>query len=552
LPLIQRDALAPDIRGKSGAELLDQALELGPRGISRLSCEDFFWLVRKIGPDDCIPLLELASTEQWQYLLDLELWGGDMPRVERISFWIERFQRADPVRLTRWLFTEGELLAHYHLYKSLDVVMDVGDEGAPKGEGFFTLDGVFHIRVRDPRYRESLESLIRTMAEVDLNRYQALMTGLSAVLPAELEEELYRLRNARLAEHGFLPYEEAVSIYSPLEPAFLKRMEGATADPVVRDPQAPVTIPTIPLLLGGAGNLFLQAAMGVDDPLFADRLRLEFAGLANQLLAADGLQSPDTDDLIASCRRGARILNLGLEILSGRDPAAGRRLLERYPLTSVFRVAYGMVLKVKREAERWEAGSWFRARGLDVTFWAERWGGTLEGLLKRRPLFFTGQEDEQMRDFEWLGEVRQCTRILRRLMVVDGLLEVLARSCPPGQDGIAPLEDTYDRLLVTYWGRMSLGLGPTFEGLTVEQARDLLARLRSREGSPPYTMEAFGSNFVRDLCGCLPTPDPETEALLKETLGSVWEAFCDEYSRIPLDRLDGRYSRTLRIIHSRT
>ena len=32
--------------------------------------------------------------------------------------------------------------------------------------------------------------------------------GLSGVAPAEVEEEMYRRRNVRLSEDGFLPYEE--------------------------------------------------------------------------------------------------------------------------------------------------------------------------------------------------------------------------------------------------------------------------------------------------------------------------------------------------------
>ena len=38
------------------------------------------------------------------------------------------------------------------------------------------------------------------------------------MIPAESEEEQFRLRNVRLGEKGFLPFHEAVGIYQPLRP----------------------------------------------------------------------------------------------------------------------------------------------------------------------------------------------------------------------------------------------------------------------------------------------------------------------------------------------
>jgi len=102
-------------------------------------------------------------------------------------------------------------------------VVREGDEVLDLPNEFFTVDGVFYIRVAETRYRDTIEDMIKRMALEDSSRYQALLLGLAGVLPAETEEELYRLRNVRLAEHGFLPFEEAISVYSPLEPEALRK-----------------------------------------------------------------------------------------------------------------------------------------------------------------------------------------------------------------------------------------------------------------------------------------------------------------------------------------
>ncbi|MFH1488046.1 MAG: DUF6178 family protein, partial [Pseudomonadota bacterium] len=55
----------------SGSQILDRVLSSpSPEELVKsLPSEDFYWLVKRVGEYDCLPLLELASEEQWQYLL---------------------------------------------------------------------------------------------------------------------------------------------------------------------------------------------------------------------------------------------------------------------------------------------------------------------------------------------------------------------------------------------------------------------------------------------------------------------------------------------------
>jgi hypothetical protein len=62
-----------------GKEVLDHILaqEDARQFIQELPSDDFFWLIKKVGDNDCLPLLELASEDQWQHVLDLEIWQKD-------------------------------------------------------------------------------------------------------------------------------------------------------------------------------------------------------------------------------------------------------------------------------------------------------------------------------------------------------------------------------------------------------------------------------------------------------------------------------------------
>ena len=59
----------------SGSQALNMILNSDQPGklIRSMAKVDLFWLIKKIGEDDCLPLLQLASNDQWQYILDMEL-----------------------------------------------------------------------------------------------------------------------------------------------------------------------------------------------------------------------------------------------------------------------------------------------------------------------------------------------------------------------------------------------------------------------------------------------------------------------------------------------
>lgn len=551
-PLLpDRRAIAREITSLSGSQILDRILghENPRKFVQDMPSEDFFWLIKKVGEDDCLPLLELASMDQWSYLLDIEIWRKDRLDVEHTSLWLKRLQQAQPARLARWLFGQGQGLAYYYLHKSIELVIRENDEDFDPPRGSFSLDGVFYIKVTDPRYKETIESMLREMAQEDYLRYQALLLGLAGLLPAETEEEMYRMRNVRLAEHGFLPYEEAISVYAPLDLNALQNDPTRKPFDIPIDNETEAIVPLSPLYHAGTENILATALSEITDPVFLDRLHLEFAGLCNQILSADGILVQELEVLIKTCRKAAGYLNLALERLCGKDIPSALELLRGHCLVSVFRVGFGLALKAKWEAERWIKTSWFYAMGLGYDFWGEQWGGTLSGILEKRPLFYvgSGKEGEEFRGFEWLSELRDCLRVIRRLMVLDALLERIARKYPLDKDLLESAELTFHPLIFNFWGRSLLKLEPSFSAISLTQARGLFRRLRTGEKAPPYRMPGLEHTFIEYFLSYASDSDPEATSTLRETLLLIWEEFRDEYEWVSTRDLSARYSRFISI-----
>jgi len=535
----------------SGQMVLDRILrEDNPRElIHGLPQEDFFWLVKKAGDNDCLTLLEMASQDQWQYLLDMELWRKDRLNPDKAFQWLERLKQADPDKLAGWLFVEGEAFAYFYFFKSIQVVIKEEEEVLNLDEDFISFDGVFYFRVLDKRYRETIEGILRAMAEYDLDRYQAVLLGLPGVLPAEIEEDMYRMRNIRLAEHGFLPFDEALSIYAPLDAGTISAEEPGENAHIFTDEIERSLVPVSPLYHAGGPNLLMEAFSMITDGLLMDRIRLEFAGLCNQILSADGIMADDIEVLIKTCRKAAGYLNLTLEKLCGEDLASAERLLRDHPLVSVFRVGFGLALKLKWKSEAWLKKSWFYGHDLEFGFWGEDWGGTLTGLLEDKPRFYVGlKEGEGYRNFEELDELDACGRLINRLRVLDGLLARLTGLYPLDERVIQSPGLTFHRLLFNFWARQLLKLEPCFSSISLAQAREFFGRIRAGKEVAPYRISEFKQKFVRDFVALDSSVEAEDAETLKATLSLIWEEFGEEYQWVSASDLDGRFTKFIRIM----
>jgi hypothetical protein len=538
--------LARRLMSLSGRDALNEILDQDdPRSVVRgIARTDFYWLIRRVGEEDAFPLLSLASLEQWEHLLDMELWNKDRLVLGQTSAWLGRLEQADPGRLVRWLLSEGQALAYYYFFRSIEVEVKTGDEAYDLPGDFFTFDNIYYIRIPDRENEEIIRRILEEIAHVNYERYQALLLGLAGVLPAETEEEMYRERNLRLAEDGFLPFEEAISVYSPMKADALIRDRAGNESLITVGDGNRTLVPVTHLAYATESSLLAVTAARIADELLLDRIRLEFAGLCNQILSADGVPVNDAEVLIKACRKAAGYLNIGLEEVSRGDLGVSERVLRKNSLLHIFRVGFGLALELKWETEKWMEKAWFFRRGFPPGFWGDAWGGILLGVLEKRPRYYRGnREGEAYGDFEETDHIDSCRRVLRHLEALDSLMEILASSHPVNSGWTRDPFFTFHTLLFNYWARRQLNLVAGFEPLSLEQVRDFFRFLRADRPGPPYEMPGYGERFIEDFTAHAAGFEPEPARRLREALSLVWRKFSDEYAWVPAADLDGRYAR---------
>lgn len=527
----------------AGKALLNRILEVPDpqKTVQELAGDDFYWLIKRLDEDSGM-VLAFASEEQWQYLLDLELWAKDRLDLSRALSFIELLQEAAPERLAQWLFSDGQPLAFYTLFKSIDVwIRDPDNDQEPEGD-FITFEGVYYFRVKDSPQRAPILRTLKAMADEDQLKYQGLLLGLAGVLPAELEEDMYRMKTVRLAEHGFLPLEEALSIYAPLDTETLKSNTPAPVPPPADGNGALPPSPFTPLYTATSLKTFHHTLSMIEAPREQDRIRFEFAGLCNQLLSAEGDLAVDTDTLRRTCRKAGGYLNLALESAAKEDASLAESLLRDNPVSHLFRAGFTMALRLKWKAERWVGSSWFQQNELKYDFWPEAWAGTLNGLLAEKPKVFQRKNGADIyRDFEYARDLKDAEATLDRLMAMDRLLSALSHRYPL-DDRTKAVDLKYPQLLFTLWARQRLNMTPAFTPISPEDMRSFFALLRTDEDRPPFEMPGQETIFVADMMAEMKDFSRELAPTLRTTLTDLWGEFSEEYRWVQADALDPRFS----------
>jgi len=525
--------------------------------VQSMAEEDFYLLVHTIGPDDALPVLGLASNAQWEYMLDMEIWARDRLDPYGMTQWYDRLLRADPDRFTRWIVGEQRGPMDYYLFRNVEVhIREYEQDPSEIGDGFSTEDDVHYVRLRpypavDAQAQPLQETrdlfvndLLRRIAVYDFPAYQGMLIESSTVIAAEAEEELLRLRNVRLAERGFLPFEEAVGVYQPLalEDLLAHRRKSLWSGGRIVESYP---LPSAPAALPETADLFARTLARIQDEVVLQRLQSEFAGLCNQVIAADQRQIRDKAGLAQVVDKVGGYINIGLahaEATADPEPYRGANLMQTCLLADIFRVGYGRALELKWKADRWRPASWFHRLGLPLAFWGEAWLGVLGGLLIKRPLFYDNYASGVLyREFATLEDIRHTEGVLAEIIAADDLLALMAVQTPTLKSATFL---TCHNLLLTLWANHFLGMGPDLHApvpLGVDQLRNFLEALWERGAAPHRIKDSMREAFLAWLAQRSGLTTYAIAERMRSTLEGLFAQIENELGAVVPQQLDPRY-----------
>ena len=527
--------------------------------VHSFSEEDFYFLIHNIGIEDSHPLLYLASNKQWEYIIDLEVWEKDRIEITSITRWFDLLFKVDPNRFMKWSLDKKTEFMEFYLSKNIEVkVRETDQDPSELGDTFMTLDDIFYARFldqpitvdsdgnesyeTDKKHRDAfLLKYLKTLADSDHIAYQKVLLESSGIIPAESEEEAYRLRNVRLAEKGFLPHEEAIGIYQPMKVRDFKRQDNKF---ITQDPDRKLFFP-VPLYHTGVieeENHFTAALKNIKADDVLEQIQIEFAGLCNRMISADQKTIREKDELKNMVKKACGYLSIGLEKLIEDDDKHNMghftALIQNYPLLSIFRLGFGLALELKWQAERWLKKSWFSRKGLLLGFWAEEWMGVLGGLLIKKPLFYDNYKTGELyREFISIDDIKNTETMLNELIAFDELFSLISVEPDPATKGYL----TYKNLILTLWARHILGLSEKLIPLTIDEFRDFFDGIWSDKEQPRKTSLSVKESFLDWVSSKTGLVHHEISQRLGQSFENLFKEIESEYGKVSRNDLDPRY-----------
>ena len=485
---LKLQALRRDILVSEGEKALDMILEAPSPAtlVQSFPDQDLYYLMHKVGIHDFLPVLAMAASSQWEYILDVEVWDDDRLDLAMMTQVFSLLFKADPHRLLRWAITQKPEFIEYFLFRNMQVVIREHDELPPEDfDDYITLDDKFYFRFPDrekgspddpdpellpqdvPRdgkvldeAPELIEQMLKSVAEMDLSVLHGLLLETSALLPSETEEEEFRLKNIRLAEKGFLPAHEAVGIYQSLRDNQLRQRFGTTDSQEAFNAEMPMPPAYFTQYIKGQ-SLFAQTLEQIVKNGELPGLDSEVAALINKIIAADRIQIRDKASIEKPVKKMMAYLSLGLESLMPKGKVhvkAGVDLVKKYYIEDIFRTGARHGQRLQARVKTWHQTSFIRKEGLPLSFLGETFLGVIGGLLIQRPMFFANYADKELyREFESLSDIRATRRMVDEIICLDDFLNSLSIDLSTYTRGVL----TYKSMILTLWARARMGLNPS-------------------------------------------------------------------------------------------
>ena len=398
--------------------------------VQALPEEEIYWTIKEAGIADSLPVIARTSFEQIQYILDIDCWQKDRIDMEQVTEWLQLMLRCNEAKVLEWIANTDELFLNY-VFKKLFTISKIKEDidlaEASDLLPQWTLDGTYFFQFADEEARLVSIPFLHLLYKTDSELFYYLMENTIWAFETELEDDLFRLRQSRIAEKGFPELDEALQVYQYLTPEHIQavlRDQVFSKHAIAEEKSASLK------LRYGIGTeqpaLFLQDILAlIDNSQIIDRIQHVIIHLSNQLMIADGLEVREIQGLKKSLRKVLGYANIGLELLSKRDMGTAARIVESVPMQFLFRAGYSQAVDLKNRLLQLHAGLWQDYRPFRQLFFDGTWGATIEGLSQVRPVYFEGNSKTDsflFRDFESIDEIRITRQVLDIVAVAEKVL----------------------------------------------------------------------------------------------------------------------------------
>ena len=388
--------------------------------LKMLSPQEVYLIVRESWGQDAALILEMSTPDKIVRVMDIDIWRKDRINYKRFMEWLELIAVGGDRSLTKTLFCLDPPLMVLFFKGIIEVISRNIDQDPLEmlDGGFYSIDTMYYFRpINSELDFEMIIKLLSSFFEIEPEFYKIIMEGVIGQLPSPMEEEAYQLRSSRMVMSGFPEFYEAREILLYKDSETIKReMTDEIGKVILQDENQKVELPPSYWLIPSEGGGLIEDLLDEIGSSRGDGTILwELSYLVHKLVAAQGSELADTQQILSSVVMAKDYLNLGLDILVNGNRDEGKRVLEDYYLQNIFRLGYSRALEVKKRAE----GTFSRLEKIiNPVFWGNEARDLIDALSGRRP-FFYGCVDGEIDEYKNFSSMREIDFIERFLVELE-------------------------------------------------------------------------------------------------------------------------------------
>lgn len=378
--------------------------------VAEMAAQELFLLIKELGREDVGELVAWSTSEQFTTFLDLDIWQGDQLHLPAILNWLQLLLDAGDEKVLQLAHQiDFDLLVlvvkkFVHISRGPEDASD-DDQGGQPASGY-------EVEYLDVEGGKVVGALLDLLYQHDPQMVHNLLRTVRWEQDSLLEEEVFQGRNRRLEEFGFVDPNEALGIFSWLDPTTFQVDDYRKGSiPLPSDGSVP---PGFLLTAASPRNLLADVlANGL-----SREAGWELSYLLNAVMSADRVDVGDPLQVQAALDQVYRCLNLALEQLCGNDAEAAIALFDQVYLQPLFRFGFSLTLQLQRQARP------LRTSPL-APYYNSADRHLLAALGGSKPQFFTGLSGPDLADirpFRTLEELQIAATALCRLELQVALL----------------------------------------------------------------------------------------------------------------------------------
>jgi hypothetical protein len=526
------------------------------RLVQSFSPETLFYTLKEIGQADSGDLLEMALPEQVKGLFDLDCWNKDRPNLDRMREWLESMAEGGRRRIADSLMElDLELvtlfLRQYVRVYRLDEAQAALDV---LSRDVLQLDEQYVIEfIRRDNVLPVVQEFIEEVFERDYDYYASLLEEIYWGVEAELEEQAFAFRSARLSDRGFPDYYAAQDVFAYLNPRqFLeirRNYDTPSREDLLTDEE--LGAPELSLVDSGPDTSLFNAALTAGFAAHGKRqLRSEMALVTNQVLVARSIDFGDPAAVHEAVELTHHFLNLGLENLAAGDLRSAIEHLRDTHLKLLFRLGVSLTIDLRKRAQETVRKLGFSAeRTTAISYLDTPYGEALAGFLQRMPRFFAGLDDRRavvMRDFATMRDVHLGYAMLEQIEAIPALFAAIGRidlASPGFRSAVAGREVKLSQILITTLVNSVLDGRLAPEPLAARRLNEIRATLMTRSDGPAGLTDAFHAHVEQTLRREL---DDDVRMRSADYVNACLNLFEEEFAELDRDReIDPRFVRSI-------